>query len=100
MQNIAWEVVSNDPYSCVSTLNTTEIEPEIQLNLYPNSSSGEVTIEISESVELLTVTDMQGKRLIEQVPTSNQLRIDLAPGIYNVQVYSDSGVISKRLLVQ
>lgn len=100
MQRIAWEVVSNDPYSCMPTLDVSEQPADIHFQMYPNPTSGEVTIELTDQVETLTISDMQGKRIMELIPTTNEICIDLAPGIYNVQVYSESGAISKRLIVQ
>lgn len=100
MQQIAWDVVRNDPYSCISNLNTVELELEPEIRMYPNPTSGAVTIEVNNPATELAIMDMQGRYVYQEKMSSAEIRIELTPGVYNVQVYSDAGAISKRLIVQ
>jgi hypothetical protein len=63
-------------------------EPK-SIKIYPNPTSGKLTIEISGNIEEIFLADMSGK-LLEKYNTANQERLDLnisqyPNGIYLVQ---------------
>lgn len=66
-------------------------------NIYPNPTSGEVTISLSELPDQLTLRlfDITGKKLSEQRIVANQTSIDLnqyASGLYIFQLSDPSGI--------
>lgn len=70
---------------------------ELTANIYPNPSSGEVTISLSDLPDQLTLRlfDITGKKLNEQRIVANQTSIDLdqyASGLYIFQLSNPSGI--------
>ncbi|MCR9172338.1 MAG: T9SS type A sorting domain-containing protein [bacterium] len=100
MQNIAWEVVSNDPYSCVSTLDVIESTPKIRFRMYPNPTSGKVIMELPKNVDRILISDLHGKLIMEPNLASQELQINLTSGVYHVQVFTEKEFISQRLIVR
>ncbi len=76
-----------------------------RLSVYPNPTNGTIFIDI-EKVELVSsieVTDVVGRRVLSVSPNGvNRNQLELAPlmnGIYHVNIVSDKGVVSKRVMV-
>lgn len=88
-----------------SSTSTNEIKSQSKVIIYPNPSSGKVTIELNNADELsmLEVFDMQGK-LLMQIKTKwqNNLTIDMSTykeGLYFFTTKSNSGVQKKGKFV-
>lgn len=76
------------------------------INIYPNPSAGSVTIEITNQSDLATlvVYGMDGQVVFEDIVTNKmshfQLNFnDLPVGIYQVKLFSEEKIISKRLIL-
>jgi PKD repeat protein len=103
-------IIDND--GCTSTttkdvlINTLSVRDIIEgkLQVYPNPTSGNITINIDgvEGVNKLTVVDMLGKAVASQATNSaaSAYNFDLtsqSAGIYFVQVHTNGGVFSKKV---
>jgi hypothetical protein len=96
MQQIAWEIVSNDPYACLSTANIEELGSS-ELLIYPNPSNGNVSIE--SNLSTIQVYDMTGKLINSFNETIKTL--NLPTGAYLVHGISENGdSLVKRLIAQ
>ncbi|PCH89144.1 MAG: hypothetical protein COB88_02075 [Flavobacteriales bacterium] len=78
------------------------------VNIYPNPSAGQFTLEIESQKEMvpsISVYNMQGEELrlkSNNTGLKNKLAFDLrnhANGIYVVRILTDDGVINKRITV-
>lgn len=79
-------------------------QDETVLNLYPNPSSGHVSIAMDKWVEdaWVNLYDMHGSLVSSsRVGTGNyfEVRFDLAPGLYALQVIGEDGFSKKSTLV-
>ncbi|MBN2894258.1 MAG: carboxypeptidase-like regulatory domain-containing protein [Bacteroidales bacterium] len=71
----------------VTDTNTVNIQPEIQkLKIYPNPTSGNLTIEISGEISEFYVCDFSGK-ILERHETDNQSEIKLYIGMFPQGIY-------------
>jgi Secretion system C-terminal sorting domain/Carboxylesterase family len=78
-------------------------EMETTMKVYPNPSQGLFTIALNgaETIRLVEVFDIMGKRVLTHNPNASQTVIDLtafANGIYTLKMTSDSGL--KSTLIQ
>ena len=80
------------------TLNTEEFN-SINLKVYPNPTQ-EVLFVDGIEIKKLTVADMNGKTILEQKKSSNQIRINkLTAGIYFLKIVSKSNtIITKKFI--
>jgi hypothetical protein len=74
-------------------------EMETTMKVYPNPSQGLFTIALNgaETIRLVEVFDIMGKRVLTHNPNASQTVIDLtafANGIYTLKMTSDSGLNS------
>jgi hypothetical protein len=79
----------------------TESANDIQLELYPNPTSGDVTIATEESIAKVTITDMLGKVIFEQREAGNRVTIstsNFVKGFYLVLVESNGATVTKKLI--
>jgi hypothetical protein len=73
--------------------------------IYPNPSGGKFSLLVSSPVSkdiTLTITDVAGKRLKEFTVSTNvpaEFSTDMLPGIYFLNVMSDQGMISKKIIL-
>jgi hypothetical protein len=66
-----------------------------EVNVYPNPSTGILTIAASELIDHVYVTDLTGKLVTEAAGTDSKLDIDLsayASGTYLLRIVTESGV--------
>lgn len=102
-----------DICSSVSTIvvalpvSTAEAELDAAVNLFPNPTTGAVTVEVSDGFTgdlQLDVLNIAGQQLLNRSYSDlPQETIDLAsfgPGIYLIQLRTEDAVITKRLVVQ
>lgn len=76
---------------------------DVTLSVYPNPSNGEFTISSPYLIQYLNLVSVNGQ-IVYSVNDigSNQIKIncDLSNGIYIVQVYTDQGVIAKKIKIE
>lgn len=78
----------------------------VGLNVYPNPSTGRVSVGGTfEPNALLRVTDMQGRLVLERNLLGSERLIDLDltgqnPGMYNVTMIGTANVVSKKVVIQ
>jgi hypothetical protein len=79
---------------------------ERQLVMYPNPAKDRIYISSSETIKIqqIEITDMQGALLQNQI-ASNEHVIDVnlnnfAQGVYFIKIYTDHGIIAKKLIIQ
>ena len=76
------------------TIGINERNNNIKFSLYPNPTTGKITIEC-EKMERVEVLDITGKVLYEQLVSRDAADIDISAfskGVYFVKVYSAEGV--------
>lgn len=96
---------ANDPAcNVIIGLDDSSIE---ELNLYPNPSNGNVTIELNgiESVGQISIVDLKGRSVYEEAVFFNSnfrktLDMDLSTGSYLVRIITESDVITSKLTVK
>lgn len=84
-------------------INETIVKVEPELNLYPNPAKQNFSVQTDAIVKAIQITNMQGKPVktittdidVEQIDIA-----DLPSGIYIVQLQTNQGVISKKLVVE
>jgi trimeric autotransporter adhesin len=86
----------------VSTLSNAAIKPQGELNIYPNPTSSQVTIELSDFENAsLDVFDVNGRFIFSKQlnKASNQIDLDnLSQGVYLFKVNSNQGTTSRRVI--
>lgn len=90
-----------DTSSCYSikTLDLMDSEEIKNISIYPNPTSGLVTIGNVTGEVHVCVIDMQGKKIIESDGTTVDLSI-LSPGMYTIEVYAKEGIWVEKMIRQ
>ena len=92
-------IVTNTTYNVNSSLGLNELETTALI--YPNPASTHVTVSIEEQIEHIRIYDLMGKEWMSSTPHSSQAALDvssLPSGIYMVNVTSESGTFTERLI--
>lgn len=91
-------------FGMVGGLSVTEVDLG-RLSIYPNPSEGIIYIEVEKADEVnnMTVTDITG-RVVRNVNISGMSRtrlelVDLANGIYHVNLNTNSGVVTRKVVL-
>lgn len=91
----------------VSSSGIDDVKVDNQILVYPNPTKDFVTVDLKgfiENVNKIVLCDMQGNQIYSEniafkktitLPLSN-----ISSGMYLVQFYSDSGVLTKKLIVK
>ena len=77
-------------------------EQEAEINLYPNPTQGEVTIE-AEGLSQVRIVNLYGQTVYNAKVESDQVRIDLsnmAKGIYVMHIGTEKGEAVKQIVVE
>ncbi|MFC2151738.1 choice-of-anchor Q domain-containing protein [Bacteroidota bacterium] len=97
--------ISDDGILIVTFSNSTGIiaNPNISFNIFPNPTSGLVSIQLQENYSefKLRIVDINGKVILINDHFNNQESLnlgDLPPGIYHIIVEYDKQVLTKRLI--
>lgn len=105
MQEIAWEIVSNDSYAClpsVASVTHNEFYQDL-FEVYPNPSSGSATLKNThnESVEI-TIFNLLGKKVKDNITLSanSEILLNLNQGVYTIIFETNNRVINKKLVVK
>lgn len=91
-------------FGMVGGLSVSEVDLG-RLSVYPNPTDGTVFVEIEkiELVRTIEVTDITGRIVLNVAPSGvNQNRLDLTSlmnGMYNINILSDQGIVSKRVVL-
>ena len=91
----------------VRALNTVGVEEVIfsnGINLFPNPSNGNFNIESVRNIEFVRVVDMQGRVVLEEMPASSTVAINLGDcpnGLYMVQMRAENSdaVTVRKVLI-
>ena len=76
------------------------IEKGNTIEVYPNPSSGEVTIESAETIEELIVVNQLGQEILRTSPNENETVLQLkGNGVFIIQIKTTSGITSNRILI-
>lgn len=71
------------------------------LIIYPNPSSGTVRFNKELNSVRVSIYSMKGSLLMSDAPISNNsLQLDLPPSSYLLKLYSDQGVLVKKIIIQ
>lgn len=83
------EAVS-DPYN--PSLGITDAS-WLNVVVYPNPSTGIVTIQTDEAIKLVELIDLQGNIVLKAIPAANQVDIhSLAKGSYFIRLQAENGI--------
>ncbi|MCH2199692.1 MAG: T9SS type A sorting domain-containing protein [Flavobacteriales bacterium] len=85
----------------VETLVNVEEQSSIDLEIYPNPTTGLVNIKASEQLERYDVYNSMGSLVASDLIMQTQMQIDLSylsTGLYTVHVTSDAGVSEQKTL--
>ena len=91
--------VSTNCSGIISSINN--LAPNINLNIYPNPTKGELFINTSEKIISISACNIIGKDVVlNTYINNNQLDISqLSNGIYFISIYTEKGVITKKIIV-
>ena len=93
----------NDPELNYVSIDLTSTEENLDssLKLYPNPTSGLITIEL-EGLQKVMVYNALGQALISKETNSDALQVDLSrfeDGLYWVIIMSDNGSVTRRFVL-
>lgn len=77
-------------------------ESSLPVKVYPNPTKNNITYSGDEA-GVLTVFDVSGTPVIDQLNIENGVEIDLSslnPGLYNIQVYYENGAVGRQKLIK
>ncbi|MBK9742752.1 MAG: T9SS type A sorting domain-containing protein [Saprospiraceae bacterium] len=96
-----------DNFCLYSTVGINDIQNEINFSIYPNPTTGQLTIQFSSSVEQdisLKVLDILGRQvnngLIQKGSSNYNFSIDNLAGIYIIQLTDSDGNMSQRKVIK
>ena len=91
--------VSTNCSGIISSINN--LAPNINLNIYPNPTKGDLFINTSEKIIAISACNIIGKDVVlNTYINNNQLDISqLSNGIYFISIYTEKGVITKKIIV-
>jgi hypothetical protein len=91
------------PIEGVVALNTTEIGNKTdEITLFPNPANGILNIETLSKIDKINVYDASGKQVLRFSKNAGN-KIDVSKlnnGVYHLEIFTDKGKISKKLLIQ
>ncbi len=109
MFNLSLDVINQgDPCRLSSVADNSGIL-NAQMNVYPNPATDAVVVKLNTGSLLegkMTLTDMTGRTLIKEnisTGTDTEFKFDVSgyvPGLYNINVLTSKGNISKRVSIQ
>lgn len=74
----------------------------IDFKIFPNPASDRVFVNVSETVNAISIFDLNAKCVYQKTAKSKDFVIDLGPfnnGIYQLQIQTQQGIISKPLII-
>jgi hypothetical protein len=103
---LAWYNLIKNQFSTTALANETFLEN--QFSIYPNPNKGSFTIEFKELANSFSVEvfDITGKTIYENIYEQSSNLIQLinldnpTSGVYFVNIKSDKGLVTKKLVIQ
>ncbi len=85
----------------ITQLNTSDVEElkVADVSIYPNPSNGKFEVQCSEMIQRISIVNYLGQEVAQFETESNLDISQLANGIYQVIVETESGVVRKELVV-
>ena len=93
---------SNVSVNCSGIISATNnFLSNINLNIYPNPSKGNLVINASEKIITISVFNIVGKEVISNAKTNNnQLDLNqLSNGVYFINISTEKGKITKKIIL-
>ncbi|MEO1451753.1 MAG: T9SS type A sorting domain-containing protein, partial [Bacteroidota bacterium] len=89
----------------VTTLCKVGLDPRLAaaINLFPNPTNGQWTLESPIPVTGIRVFDLYGRSVLQQKVQSQRLQFETpewTPGVYLVQIETTLGTHTRRLMIQ
>ncbi len=82
-----------------SSINQLPVNSE-QLSVYPNPTSGGITVVSNKNINELKVTNVLGQLIYELQPNQHQLNFELKDdGIYFITIASNNETVTRKILV-
>lgn len=76
---------------------------EVLINVYPNTTTGLVTINTSNSIiRSVEVVSLNGSRILSLAPVSTETQVDLSPfasGVYVVRITHEKGIETRKVIL-
>ncbi len=95
-------IETNDANTTFQTLlGNTEFEIDDSIKLHPNPVKNVLTISASNTINTVTLIDLQGRLLYNTTVNNNTLELDVASranGVYFVKITTDNRVYVKRVI--
>jgi len=95
-----------DEWRAATNVETVDFQ-EVMIDLYPNPSSGFVTIKIPENIEInnleLTIFDESGKEILRESIKNRKSEFDLKnrdSGVYFVRIASENKIFTDRFVIE
>ncbi len=95
------DLVNHRIRKIVSNLSTTDYQLENQISIYPNPASSIINIKLTDiTANKALILDMNGRTLqSENIINKSTVGIsNLANGIYLMQITTDKGIVSKKIV--
>lgn len=103
--NFVQSFYDNQNYSCEQVvLNINEIE-DYNFKVYPNPTNGNITVSIENNITdyTLNITNLSGQIVYQKnklESSSESISLNIPSGIYFINVQTEKGIISKKLIVK
>ena len=87
---------------CSTVTGVKELSSSMEVQVYPNPSSGQFQVSSSKFIQNLEIYNMMGERIYSAEVNSNRMELDLkkeASGIYFVRIFSGKEIDIKRIVI-
>ncbi|MFY9241645.1 MAG: T9SS type A sorting domain-containing protein [Polaribacter sp.] len=81
-----------------SPLSTENVSFLSEISMYPNPVTNNLFIRSNQEIQKIEVYNLLGKKIIEKENSSSINLSNLASSMYLVRVYSQKGIVSKRII--
>jgi hypothetical protein len=102
--NVSDNEVFEQEYCAGAITGISEKNLNTSLDIYPNPSAGKFTLKNSSEINSMDVFDVNGKKVFSSSKISDlKINVDLSgesKGIYMLNIFTDSGVIHKKVLIE
>lgn len=75
-------------------------EPENELMIYPNPSTGNFYIKTNQAIQKIEVFELNGKRVFSTESTHQFIELNQAPGTYLVSIQTDTEIIQQLFIIE
>jgi hypothetical protein len=99
-----WNGFERTQHFYTTTTGTTKISGNTTFTVYPNPSNGVFTVDAGfDEAVTIVVYNMAGKQVLNQTTTGSQTQLNLdgvAKGVYMVQLQTNSGMQTGKLIIE